>query len=165
MPFSTGYQKRICSSNFRLVWGLRSQMVMVSSCSSQSPKALKEFFQSINFKPSIVDPCLFIHSDATNPCLVFVHVDALVIIGPEVSFLKQLIKKRFKMEDLGECRYVLGMRVTRDQLARTLTLSQDRYCKEILKEFNLLDCKSTLTPLTLNIYSPCQSLTTPSMQI
>lgn len=120
----------------------------------QSPrcwyKALKGFFESINFKPSTVDPCLFIHSDIARPCFVFVHVDDLVIVGPDVNFLKDSIKGRFEMDDLGPCQYVLGMRVTRNRSAKTLMLSQDRYCREILEEFNLLDCKSASCPLPPN---------------
>lgn len=89
----------------RLLYGLK-----------QSPRCwynvLKEFFVSIQFKPSVVDPCLFVHSDPKSPCFVFVHIDDLVIIGPNVSFLKTKIQARFEMEDLGKCRYVLGMRVT-----------------------------------------------------
>ena len=120
----------------------------------QSPrcwyKALSDFFESIGFLPAIIDPCLFYHQDPSRPCFVFVHVDDLVIMGPNVNFLKDKIKSRFEMEDMGECKYVLGMRVKRDRVNRTITLSQDRYAREILEEFGLLNCKPTLTPLPGN---------------
>jgi hypothetical protein len=57
------------------------------------------------------------------------------------------------MEDLGACQYILGMRVTRNRAARTLTLSQDWYSQEILDEFGLLDCKSSSVLLPTNVLS------------
>jgi hypothetical protein len=125
----------------------------------QSPrcwyKSLKDFFVSVNFQPSSVDPCLFIHQDPSRFCCVYIHVDDLVIVGPDVTFLKTAIKSRFEMDDLGDCKWVLGMRVTRDRANRTLTLSQDRYCKEILEEYDMLDCRPITSPLPTNA-TTCQ---------
>jgi hypothetical protein len=42
------------------------------------------------------------------------------------------------------------MRVTRDRSNRTLTLSQDRYCREILNKYGMLDCRSIGAPLPTN---------------
>ncbi|PLW38782.1 hypothetical protein PCASD_12562 [Puccinia coronata f. sp. avenae] len=120
----------------------------------QSPrcwyKSLKDFFVSVNFQPSAVDPCLFVHQDPARFCCVYIHVDDLVIVGPDVAFLKTAITNRFEMDDLGDCKWVLGMRVTRDRPNRTITLSQDRYCKEILDEYGMLDCRSIGAPLPTN---------------
>jgi hypothetical protein len=130
----------------RLLYGLK-----------QSPrcwyKELKDFFSSIDFHPTVVDPCLFQHTSPQEHCFVFVHVDDLVIVGPDVQFLKDKISQRFEMEDLGACQYILGMRVTRNRAARTLTLSQDWYSQEILDEFGLLDCKSSSVLLPTNVLS------------
>ncbi|PLW10334.1 hypothetical protein PCASD_21665 [Puccinia coronata f. sp. avenae] len=120
----------------------------------QSPRcwyrSLKKFFLSINFLPAEMDPCLFIHQDPTRVCCVYIHVDDLVIVGPDVLFLKTAIKSRFEMDDLGNCQWVLGMRVTRDRTNCTLTLSQDRHCREILDEYGMLDCQSITSPLPTN---------------
>ncbi|KAI7966516.1 hypothetical protein MJO29_002264 [Puccinia striiformis f. sp. tritici] len=120
----------------------------------QSPRcwyaSLKSFFTSVNFIPSVVDPCLFYHQDPSQPCFVFVHVDDLIIMGPDVSFLKTKINERFDMEDLGDCKYVLGMQITRDRVKGTITLSQDRYTKEILEEFGMENCGPASTPLPSN---------------
>ncbi|KAI7958132.1 hypothetical protein MJO29_006349 [Puccinia striiformis f. sp. tritici] len=120
----------------------------------QSPrcwyKALKDFFVSINFKPAGADPCLFIHQDPARPCFVFVHVDDMVILGRDVQFFKDHINHRFEMEDLGDCSWVLGMRVTRDREHRTISLCQDRYITEVLDEFGMSDCRPISAPLPLN---------------
>jgi hypothetical protein len=120
----------------------------------QSPccwyQALKTFFLSVNFKPADTDACLFVHLDPSKPCFVYVHIDDLVIVVPNVAFLKDSIKSKFKMEDLGPCEWVLGMMVTRDQSTKHISLSQDRYIKEILEEFQMTNCKAASTPLPLN---------------
>jgi hypothetical protein len=104
----------------------------------------------INFQPAGVGPCLFIHQEKTKFCCVYIPVNNLVIIGPNVQFLKDKIKGRFEMEDLGACQWVLGMRVTRDRSNRTLTLLQDCYTKEILEEFGMLQCQPLTSPLPTN---------------
>jgi hypothetical protein len=73
-----------------------------------------------------------------------------VIVGPNLQFLKDLISICFEMEDLGECRWVLGMRVVRNRKKQTITLSQDRYAREVLDEFKMLNCLPTSVPLPPN---------------
>ena len=41
--------------------------------------------------------------------------------------------KRFKVEDLGELHYVLGMSVKRDPRSITLSIAQKKYLEEVLK--------------------------------
>ncbi|POV96246.1 hypothetical protein PSTT_15748, partial [Puccinia striiformis] len=60
------------------------------------------------------------------------------------------INHRFEMEDLGDCSWVLGMRVTRDREHRTISLCQDRYITEVLDEFGMSDCRPISAPLPLN---------------
>ncbi|XP_064464348.1 uncharacterized protein LOC135375604 [Ornithodoros turicata] len=48
---------------------------------------------------------------------------------------------------MGEPTYILGIQVQHDKERRTLTISQTRYIDEILKRFNMEDCKSVKTPM------------------
>jgi hypothetical protein len=79
----------------------------------QSPRmwhiALSEFFACIDFFPTISDPCLFICKTKGQSAFIFVHVDDLVIGGQSVVWVKNLLKDRFEMVDMGECSYVLGI--------------------------------------------------------
>ena len=52
------------------------------------------------------------------------------------------------MKDLGELHYCLGIEVWRE-LGRTL-ITQSKYTKEILKNFNMSDCKAMSTSLEQN---------------
>lgn len=111
--------------------------------------ALKEFFISILFKPSPADPCLFISSIQDWECFVHVYVDDMIIVSHDVNRFKTLISEKFRMEDLGEASYILGIKLTRLDSSR-LTLSQENYTESILDRFNLSNCRTTNTPMLPN---------------
>lgn len=54
------------------------------------------------------------------------------------------------MEDLGPCTFFLGMRVTRDRSAKTITLSQEKYIRNMLVEYGMDDCQAVTTPIIPN---------------
>lgn len=110
---------------------------------------LLEFFTSIGFKPSTADRCFFISSDPGWKCGAYVHVDDLCIVGQNVAKFKQLISSRFEMEDLGPCTFFLGMRVTRDRVSRTITLTQENI-RNMLIEYGMDDCHTVTTPMIPN---------------
>jgi len=60
---------------------------------------------------------------------------------------KDQLRKFFKISDLGELNWLLGLKVEWDRGARTITLSQKAYIDTILKHFSLTDPKSATIPL------------------
>eukprot|EP00794_Sanderia_malayensis_P014955 gene14955-biopygen12465 len=60
------------------------------------------------------------------------------------------LKKRFEMDDLGEINYCLGMSIKRDRRNRVLTINQNMYLKNVLKRFQMQDCKPISTPMDPN---------------
>ncbi|CAN0491604.1 unnamed protein product [Discosporangium mesarthrocarpum] len=67
------------------------------------------------------------------------HVDDLLLAGALVLLpvIKSGIPKYFEIEDLGDMKYYMGCEVHRNRAARTLTVSQTGYVKEICKRFNV----------------------------
>ncbi|MBW0466951.1 hypothetical protein O181_006666, partial [Austropuccinia psidii MF-1] len=116
----------------------------------QSPRncylRIRRFFTEAGFLPSAADPWFFIRTSG-DPCFVFLHVDDLVIGGQNLQVFKLEIVSTFEMKDLGELKYVLGMKVTRNRLMRTISLSQELYGANLLKDFGMQDCKPASTPL------------------
>ncbi|MBW0497134.1 hypothetical protein O181_036849 [Austropuccinia psidii MF-1] len=73
-----------------------------------------------------------------------------MIIGGDIKSIKifkENIQAHFKMEDLGEIRYALGIEVSRDRKLKTISLYQELYVNKILAEFGMMDCKSVATPM------------------
>ena len=82
--------------------------------------------------------------------MIALYVDDTIIVSNDTDFLKAeklKLKTRFEMEDLGEISYLLGMRITRDRKARTLTIDQNLYLKSVLERFGMSQCKPVATPL------------------
>lgn len=113
---------------------------------------LDNMLKSIGFKQCQVDSGLYYADiEMGNKMYITVFVDDLVCFYPRDSDsarkLKDEVKHGFKSKDLGECSHILGMHVTRNRESGTISISQKQYILNLLKQFQLEDCKSVETPL------------------
>jgi len=63
-----------------------------------------------------------------------------VILAPTVGKmqpLKKALSEAFKMKDLGEVKYLLGMQITRDRVRRSISIDQKHYIKELVHEHRI----------------------------
>lgn len=100
---------------------------------------------------SKADPCVFFKRDQETMLIVAVYVDDLLILSnniKEKEQLKEELNQEFRMKDLGEAHFILGMRIDRDQSDGSITLDQSNYIKNMLKRFGMEDCKEVSTPMT-----------------
>ncbi len=67
-----------------------------------------------------------------------------------LKWLKSRLEDEFEMSDLGELHYCLGVEFERDRANHTITMSQRKYIEEVLKRFNMEECKPIGTPLDVN---------------
>ncbi|CAI7783304.1 unnamed protein product [Closterium sp. NIES-53] len=65
----------------------------------------------------------------------------------ELQEVKDELQKRLACKDLGEVRNHLGMEITRDLTAKTITLSLSFYIEKILERFGMSRSKPISTPL------------------
>ena len=110
----------------------------------QSPRAwyqrIDMFFTQEGFSRSQADHSLYVKQTGEYLLIVIIYVDDLIILASNVSILKWLKSKledEFEMSDLEELRYCLGVEFERDRVNRTITMSQSKYIKEVLKRFNM----------------------------
>jgi hypothetical protein len=59
-------------------------------------------------------------------------------------------KWEFEMSDLGELNYFLGVQFQRDRKTHTIIMRQTSYIEEMLRRFNMEDCKPVATPSDAN---------------
>jgi hypothetical protein len=80
--------------------------------------------------------------------IICVYVDDLLIVGhdPRVKDVKISLSSMFKMVDLGEASWLLGIQITRDRASRSIYLSQQKYVTDLLDRFSMTTCKSLSTP-------------------
>jgi hypothetical protein len=68
--------------------------------------------------------------------------------------MKQMLRSRFEVTDLGELHYFLGMEVHRDRIARTISLSQPKLIDDILERFNMSECHPAPIPALPKTHLP-----------
>ena len=124
----------------------------------QSPRAwyqrIDAFFTKEGFTRSEADHSLYIKQTGEYLLIVLIYVDDLIILASllaKLAWLKAKLNEEFMMSDLGELSYCLGVEFERDRKARTITMSQRKYIKEVLKRFNMEECKPIGTPLDVNV--------------
>ena len=62
--------------------------------------------------------------------------------------MKDGLCSQFKMKDLGEAKFLLGIEIRR-QPNGDVFLVQERYARDVVHRFNMRGCKSVSTPLEL----------------
>ncbi len=109
--------------------------------------------REFGFVKSNADDCLYILiEDGKIALLVLVYVDDMAIAGPNgirIEKFKTDLGDKFEITDLGELKYILGIQVSRDRKARTISLNQTAYINQILARFGMQDCTPVSTPLNV----------------
>jgi hypothetical protein len=107
---------------------------------------------TLGFTATVSDPCLFWKLTSSGQrILLFLFVDDMQVAFDkaderEWAEAHNQLKERFNITDLGESKFMLGMRITRDRAARTIKLDQELYVSKALEKFGLDQCTPKRTP-------------------
>ena len=108
--------------------------------------------KELGFRACVSDPCLFHKRSKTGQLLLlFLFVDDMQVgfdKADEVEYeqLHAALQRRFNITSLGESKFMLGMRITRDRRAKTIQLDQELYVTKALEKFGLANCRPQRTP-------------------
>lgn len=104
------------------------------------------------FKATVSDPSLYYKRSRSGRLMMiyrFVddmqgshHADDTMEFEQNVA----LLQKRFNIKQLKTATWMLGMRITRNRAARTITLDQELYISKALEKFGLQQCRIVSTP-------------------
>lgn len=133
---------------------LQKSLYGLKQASRQWNKKLDSALKGLGLEQSHLDPCIYFKIvDEKDMLFVAIYVDDLMIFTNQqksADYFKNELSKRFKMKDLGEICYCLGMHVERDRTKGKIYLDQRKYILEVLNKFGLSDCKPVNTPLDMN---------------
>jgi hypothetical protein len=114
-------------------------------------KLLDAWLKNHNMEVSGSDPCLYVYQ-GTNPddfLALGMYVDDLITIdnNPELrGALVEEMRKSFKLVDLGQAKWILGMRVSYGD--GEIKVDQEKYLRDVLTRFGMEECKQMSTPAT-----------------
>jgi hypothetical protein len=121
----------------------------------QAPRAwygrIDNFLTSLGFTKSKADSNLYFKVMNDDPVILLLYVDDLFLTGEEnlITKCKKKLASEFEMKDLGLMHYFLGLEVW--QSPERIFLNQGKYAVEILKRFDMLECKSMNTPMEVKL--------------
>lgn len=141
-----GTSKQVCRLR-KALYGLKQSSRVWNN---QLDQALKKF----GLEQSKVDPCLYFRIDGENMIFVTIYVDDFMIFTNNAKLkqkLKSFLHNCFKMKDLDEANFCLGLRITRDRKNGKLWVDQEHYVDSILQRFNMANCHPVSTPAEANV--------------
>ena len=105
--------------------------------------------RSLGYTPTISDPRMYvkIYVDGTE-VYIAVHVDDFGIAASNKSLMKEVVAQIRTIYQCveGDLDFYLGMKVLRDRVKRTITISQPGYLDELRAEYGITSTKGPLTP-------------------
>lgn len=137
----TGFERGdwVCKLN-RALYGLK-----------QAPRSwfttLKNFLQKLGFSQFNADISIFSRGDIFTGVIIIVYVDDILIISRDlhqIAEIKEKLSKAYKMKDLGEVSYYLGLQIKRNE---NVSLSQETYMTKILKRNGMDSSNAVTTPM------------------
>lgn len=112
---------------------------------------LTEALCILGFVQSYYDYSLFTLKVAQELVIVQVYVDDLLVTGTSLTYIHGVrndLKKKFKMKDLGELRYFLGIEFSRSKVG--IVMNQRKYALELVSEMGLAGSKPVSTSSEFN---------------
>ncbi|CAL1358011.1 unnamed protein product [Linum trigynum] len=122
----------------------------------QAPRAWFEKFQDTillaGFTQSNNDPSLFVRRTSRGITVLLIYVDDMLVSGDDllgIQELTQVLHSAFKLKELGDVSYFLGLEVHRSPAG--LLVSQQKYIVDLLETANMDECEPCATPMELNL--------------
>ena len=128
----------------------------------QSPRCwnttIHSFLLSNDFKVLSADTAVYVNTSLSSKIMVSLFVDDILIYSSDIkliALIKNRISASFKVTDYGEVTTILGIKIDRDIINGTLSLSQELYASRILERFNMAQCEGKPNPLSPGLKFVC----------
>jgi hypothetical protein len=98
--------------------------------------------------------------------MITMYVDDIPAACNDTAWLassKAQLGARFKIKDLGDLSQLFGMHITRDRSARTISLDQSKYLRDILVKYGMTDSKPSSLPMDPGFLAGLAHISTPSL--
>ncbi|CAI5723456.1 unnamed protein product [Peronospora farinosa] len=134
-------EKMMCKLD-KAIYGLKQ-------AASAWNKTIHAVFLQIGFQSSGADQCVYVKVNNGSFVYVCLYVDDMIIAAKtsrEIQEVKKALKNSFKMKELGEVKFILGMEIDHDRNDSTLMIRQTRYIDDVVCRFNQDEAKAVVNP-------------------
>ena len=111
---------------------------------------IDQVITSFGFKKNIVDQCIYLMFSGSKFIILVLYVDDILLESSDIGLLhetKSFQFSNFKMKDLSDASFVLGIQTHRDQTRSILGLSQRAYIDKVLSRFGIKSNEPGDTPI------------------
>ncbi|RXW14669.1 hypothetical protein EST38_g11187, partial [Candolleomyces aberdarensis] len=131
-------------------WKLKRSLYGLKQSGRTWNKTLDQSLLSMGLVRLDAETCLYVYKEDGEVCFLVVYVDDLLLAAtsrPFMNKVKAMLSSRFKMKDLGEAKFILGMAIHRDRRNGEIRLSQRNYIANVLERTGMSHCSPAPTPI------------------
>jgi hypothetical protein len=135
-----------------MVCKLHKSLYGLKQASRKWYEKLTSLLVAEGYVQSASDYSLFTLTRSNTFTALLVYVDDIILAGnslDEFDRIKSVLDSAFKIKNLGQLKYFLGLEVAHSKSG--ITISQRKYCLDLLKDSGLLGSKPAVTPLDTSI--------------
>jgi hypothetical protein len=136
----------------------------------QSPREfnmlLRAWLVGHGWQQCVSEPCIYIFRAGHVFAMIAFYMDDIPAACNDATWLisfKAQLGARFKFQELGDLSQLLGMLITRDRSARTISLNQSKYMRDILAKYGMTDSKPSSLPMDPGFLAGLAHMTSPSL--
>ena len=135
----------------KMVCKLKKSIYRLKQASIQWYYKFHQVIVSFGFEINMVDECVYHKFSGNKHIFLVLYVDDILLATNDIGLLhenKRFLSNNFKIVDLGDVSFVLGIKIHQDRSRGILGLSQNGYIDKVLKRFDMQSCKPTNIPVT-----------------
>jgi transposase InsO family protein len=133
-----------------MVCKLKKGLYGLKQASRQWNKKIHSVLVSIGFTRIKADAAIYVYSKGNVRIIVPIFIDDITFAGnskAEIDSCIQELSNHFKLRDLGDTKFLLGIEISRDRSKHSISLSQKQYILNILERFGHSNCATVQTPM------------------
>ena len=102
-------------------------------------KELLQAFESMGFRRSPADPCLYVKNTTNGIVILILWVDDCILMGnkDEVSKYHKLMNSYFDCDNIGVLKEYVGCKIEKDEKKKCLLISQPVIVRSFIDEFGI----------------------------
>lgn len=136
----------------KFVLKLKKSLYGLKQSGNRWNKCINELLIKIGFRRLKSEPCIYVLGSGKNMIVIAIYVDDILIYAvseDQIRWVKERIKMKFEIDDIGECHKVIGLNVKRG--VDYMELHQMPLITELLEETDMSGCRAVPVPINTTV--------------